>query len=407
MLGKYWQTAIFFLLVLSLIFREALLVFILLLVLLAGGVSRLWNHCCLSRVEYRRRLSPDRVFFGEEVQLEVEVANRKLLPLPWLQIDDGIPGEVTFLRGKTLTSLEEARPLLRNLMTLGWYHRVKRRYPLKCLRRGYFAFGPARIRSGDLFGFFNQEMNLPQTDYLMVYPRIVPLEKLGIPSREPLGDIRVRADIFQDPILTLGVREYQPGDSLKRIHWKATARSGKLQTRVFETTTTVDVGLFFDVRTTKPPLQAVITERLELGIVAAASLASYALAHGHRVGLYVNQNRRLTRQPIRLPPSQSPDQFRQILEALAGVHSLDSMPISQVVQRESALLGWGTTMVVISAAPTGLLTATLLKMKRAGRRVVLVVIGGEKPAATGGLSVVHIGDDVKWAETEQLSIVSR
>ncbi|MFH0941930.1 MAG: DUF58 domain-containing protein [Chloroflexota bacterium] len=406
MLGKYWQSAIFLLLVLSLIFREALLVLILLLVCLAGGVSRLWNHYCLSRVEYRRHLSSSRVFFGEEVQLEVEIANRKLLPLPWLQIDDGVPEEVTFLKGRTSAPLGEARPLLRNLITLGWYHRVKRRYPLKCLRRGYFAFGPARIRSGDLFGFFSREMNLPQTDYLMVYPRIVPLAKLGIPSREPLGDILVRSDIFQDPILTLGVRDYQSGDSLKRIHWKSTARSGKLQTRVFETTTTVDVGLFFDVRTTKLPLRGVITDRLELGIVAAASLASYALAHGHRVGLYVNQNRRFTGQPLRLPSSQSPDQLRQILEALAGVHSWDTMPISQVVRRESVLLSWGSTLVVISAAPTGLLVAILLKMKRAGRRVVLVVVGGEKPAEIGGLSVFHIGDDVKWSETEQLSIVS-
>jgi uncharacterized protein (DUF58 family) len=238
----------------------------------------------------------------------------------------------------------------------------------------------------------------------MVYPRILPLAKLGIPSRQPVGDIRARADIFQDPILTLGVREYQPGDSLKHIHWKSTARTGKLQTKIFETTTTSDVALFYDVRTTKPPIQGVVPERLELGIVAAASLANSALSQGHRVGLYINQNRRFTNQPLRLAPSQNPDQFRHILEALAGVHPLDMMPLGQLIQRESTLLGWGSTITAISAAPTDLLVATLLRMRRTGRRVMLVVIGNEKPAATGGISVYHVGDDVNWSEIEQLSI---
>ncbi|RJQ37918.1 MAG: hypothetical protein C4555_05680, partial [Dehalococcoidia bacterium] len=70
-------------------------------------------------------------------------------------------------------------------------------------------------------------------------------------------------------------------------------------------------------------------------------------------------------------------------------------------------LGWGTTMLVISAAPTDYLTAALLKMKRAGRRVLLVVIGGEKPAPDGGLATYHISDDVKWSEIGRLSIAGR
>jgi len=52
----------------------------------------------------------------------------------------------------------------------------------------------------------------------MVYPKIVPLEKLGIPSRQPLGEIRTRNHLFHDPVLTMGIREYQFGDSMKSIH---------------------------------------------------------------------------------------------------------------------------------------------------------------------------------------------
>jgi len=407
MLGRYWLAAAFLLLVLSLAFREVLMVLILVLLLLVGGVSRLWNRYCLVRVEYRRHLSHQRVFFGEEVQLEVEVSNRKILPLPWLQIDDQVPEEVDFLKGRTTSSSEESRRMLKSLFTVGWYHRVKRRYPLKCLRRGYFAFGPTQIRSGDLFGFFSRETKVLDMDHLTVYPRILPLEKLLVPSKQPIGDIITKADIFQDPILTLGIRDYLPGDSLKRIAWKSTARSGKLMTKQFETTTTVDLGVFLDIRTVKPPLQGLNRDRLELAIVTAASLANHALAHGFRVGLYVNQNRRFTNEPIRLLPNQDPVQLRRILETLAQVYTAVTMPIGKVIQRESGGLSWGSTLLVVSAMPTDVLVATLFRMKRAGRRVVLVAVGEEFREDISGLSVYRVRDEVKWDELERLNIIIR
>lgn len=405
MLGSYWLLLAALLFIISLILHQVPLLLVSLLFLLVRGVARLWERYCLTRVEYRRQLSATRVFFGEEVQLEVEVANRKPLPLPWIQIDDEIPAEVTLLKGRTSTSHEPNRVLLTNLLSLGWYHKVKRRYPMRCLQRGYFAFGPTRIRSGDLFGFFSREMVIKQVDYLMVYPKIVPLEKLGIPSKQPLGDIRTKRHIFQDPILTSGVRDYHFGDSLKQIHWKTTARLGRLQTKVFEPTTTTDMVLFLDVRTIKPDFWGNVPQLLELGIIAAASIANHALAAGYRVGLYVNQHKRFSDEPIRVPPSQHSDQLMHILEALAQTHPSETMPIARLIQREGRSLSWGSTLVVISAMPTDTFFSTLVKMKRAGRRVVLILVGGPEPSISkDGLTVYHIKDDVMWRNLETLSM---
>jgi len=403
MLGSYWLFIAALLFIISLILHQVPLLLVSLLFFLTGGVARLWKRYCLTRVEYQRRLSANRVFFGEEVQLEIEVANRKPLPLPWIQIDDEIPAEVTLLKGRTSPTLETTRVLLPNLLSLNWYHKVKRRYPMRCLQRGYFTFGPASIRSGDLFGFFSQEMELKQIDYLMVYPRIVPLEKLGIPSKQPLGDIRTRSHIFQDPVLTSGVRDYHFGDSLKRIHWKTTARLGKLQTKVFEPTTTIDMGIFLDVRTMPPPIWGSVPRLLELAIIAAASIANHAIAAGYRVGLYANQRKRFPDEPIQIPPSQHTDQLLRILEALAQLDPSETMPIARLVQQEGRNLPWGSTLVVISAMPTDTLFSTLVKMKRAGRRVALILVGGsEPPISKDGLTVYHIRDDVIWRDLETL-----
>jgi len=390
----------------SLVLHQIPLLLISLLLFLIWGITRLWERYCLSRLEYRRKLSTNRVFFGEEIQLEVEVANRKPLPLPWIEIEDEVPEEVTLLKGTTSPSHRMSRVFLTNFLSLGWYHKVKRRYPLRCLQRGIFSFGPTFIRSGDLFGFFRREMEIPQEDYLTVYPRIVPLEKLRIPSKQPLGDIRTRRYIFQDPILTLGVRDYHFGDSLKQIHWKTTARLGKLQAKVFEPTTTIDMGIFLDIRTTKPPDWGTVAQLMELGIIAAASIADHAMSAGYRVGLYVNQRRGPAGESIRIPPSQHTDQMIHILEALAQIHTaMESQPMARFVVQESTNLPWGSTLVAITAVPTDALLSTLTKMKRAGRRVALISVGGTGLSVRkNGLPTYHIPDDVPWQDLESLNI---
>ncbi len=405
MVGDYWLLITALLFIASLVLRQVPLLLVSLLFFLTGGVARLWDSYCLSRVEYRRRLSSNRVFFGEQVQLEVEVANNKPLPLPWIQIDDEIPAEVSLLKGKTFPSYNMDRVVLSNLLPLSWYHRVKRRYHLLCQQRGYFAFGPARIRSGDLFGFFSREKEVKPVDHLMVYPKIVPLARLGIPSKQPLGNIHTRRHIFQDPVLAQGVREYHFGDSLKRIHWKTTARLGQLQTKVFESTTTVDMGIFMDVRTVKPPVWGTIPDLLELVIIVAASLAKHALDEGFQVGLYANQNKRSSSEVIRIPPSQHSDQLQHILEALAQVYPFEIMPFARLVAQESRNLHWGSTMVVVTAVPTETLLAALLRMKRAGRKVVLISVGGpEPPLNMDGLVMYHVPDNVPWQRLETLCI---
>jgi uncharacterized protein (DUF58 family) len=404
MRGDHWLLIAAIILIISLAMHQVTLALISLLFLLTGGVSRLWNRYCLNRVEYRRRLSSRQVFFGEEVFYEVEIANRKPLPLPWLQIEDELPENVTLLKGKTMPTSED-RVVLSNMFPVNMYHRVKRRFPMQCLQRGAFIFGPSTIRSGDLFGFFRREKRIETLDYLFVYPRLVPLEKLGIPSRQFFGDIRLKRHLFQDPVLTAGVRDYIAGDSLKRIHWKSSARLGRLQTKVFEPTTTVDVSLFLDVRTLKAPLWGSNLQLQELGIITAASIARHALESGFRVGLYVNQITRFSQGVVRVPHSQHPDQLERILEVLAQLHQIETTPIDRFIRQEAAGLPWGSTLVVISAQPGDELLSVLLDLKRVGRSVALVKVGGEVPG-TGGdsLRVYHVPDKVAWEVIPEIAL---
>jgi uncharacterized protein (DUF58 family) len=249
-------------------------------------------------------------------------------------------------------------------------------------------------------------MDIPALDHLIVYPRVLPVNTFTIPSKQPLGELRVRRYIFEDPILSMGVREYHYGDSLKRIHWKTSARSGKLVTKVFEPTTSIDLGIFLDVRTVVPPAWGMVSQLHELGIITAASIASQAMAAGYRVGFYVNQTRQYTGERIRLAPSQQAEQKVRILEALAQIHSsIEMTPAARFVTAESRNLPWGSTVLMIAAVPSEALLASLLRIKRAGRSVALVQVGGETPLpAHGGLVSYRVAADTDWREMESLTL---
>jgi len=398
-----WLLLAALILIISLILHQVPLALIALLFLLGGGVSRLWNRYCLERVEYKRRLTMNRVFFGDETVFEIEITNRKPLPLPWLHIEDEIPEQVTLLKGRAQSSAEDRRTLS-NMLPINMYHRVTRRFPLKCDHRGVFLFGPTRLHSGDLFGFFRRTMAIESVDALLVYPRLVPLEQLGIPSHQFFGDIRLRQHLFQDPVLTAGVRDYYPGDSLKRIHWKSTARLGKLQTKLFEPTTTVDISMFLDVRTLEAPYWGSIQQLQELAIITAASIAQGAIESGFRVGLYVNQITRFSRGLARVPHSQHPEQLERVLEALAQVHQVDAIRLERYIRQEAASLPYGSTIVAISAAPRPELLATLLDMRRLGRSAALIKVGGEPPEPGRGLRSYHVTDEAAWNLVEKIGL---
>lgn len=405
MLGGYWLLITFALLGAAVVLHQVPLLLVASLFFLASGTARLWARYALAGVQYSRRLSATRAFFGETITLETCIANRKMLPLPQVRIEDEVPEELTFLKGKISPSHKAARAVLSSLLSLSWYHQITRRYPVQCPRRGYFAFGPATIRSGDPFGFFDKEISVTEPDHLLVYPRIVSLEALGIPSRNPFGDLRARRHLFQDPVRAVTTRDYAYGDPLKRIHWKATARLRRLQSRVFEPTTTVDLALFLDARTVLPPLWGSSEQLLETAIIVAASIANHALDEGYSVGLFANENYTFTDRMVRLPPSVHPDQLQRILEALAHIRGFPFIALEQTLSQETPNLPWATTVVAITAAPTEGVLASLNRLRHAGRRVALILVGEQSARlSVDRMPVYHVSDNVYWREMSSLKI---
>jgi uncharacterized protein (DUF58 family) len=407
LLGGAWIVITVFLIILAVVLKQSSLLIVAAIFFLTSGAARLWSRYALQRFEYTRHLSAKRVFFGESITLDVSIANCKFLPLPWLHIEEEVPEELKFLKSRTQMSAKPDRSVLSSFLSLGWYHRLTRHYPVQCNKRGLFFFGPTVIHSGDPFGFFKIENTIESQDRLLVYPRILTLEELGIPSRHPFGDVRVKRHLFQDPVQVMTTRDYVSGDPLKHIHWKATARLQRLQTRVFEHTTSVDLALFLDTRSVADNYfwHLINHDALETGVLAATAISADAIKKDFKVGLYTNEYYYYSNSLMRLPPSSHPDQLKEILEALAQVRGLPALTMEKMLARETRSLSWEAAIVLVTAVPTTEIVACLKRLQQAGRRVALVQIGnGPAGGRMEGILTYRVSDDVYRKNLDSLSL---
>jgi uncharacterized protein (DUF58 family) len=372
MFNENWVALALFAATLGLALNQAGLLVLAILVLVAVAAGWVWNRYSLHGIDYQRSFSERRAFLGEKVELSLEVTNRKLLPVSWLKIEDEYPLPVTLLDGTVQPSTKPGIGLLGNLMSLRWFERAKWRYQLRCDQRGVYPFGPAHIEAGDLFGLFNSQYSRSEQDWLIIYPRVKPIELLTLPPKDPFGEVKARQRIFEDPSRTIGIRDYQFRDTLKRIHWKATARRQKLQVKVYEPTTSFQLLIFLNMVTLPRHWQGTIPELLEEVVSAGASIASYAVEKRFQVGLLANGCWPQSDQPLKVLPSRSPDQLTRILEALAAVSAMPTISIEELLNSESARLPWGATLAVVTAVVTEELLIVMNRLQDAGRRMVLL-----------------------------------
>lgn len=341
------------------------------------------QHIKASR-DYRKR-----AFLGEEVEVRLTLTNTSRLAIPWVEFHESLPPEL-----RLETSVHQ-------VTNLNGRQSVSFTYHVKGLQRGYYHLGPLRLTSGDLFGLSKPRAGTLRSDFLTVYPRIIPLSQLGLPSRLPFGTIASRQRLFEDPARPMGAREFRSGDSLRQMNWKASAHTQSLLVRTFEPAISLETAILLD-------LNAAAYERrnrydsVEWAIVTAASLATHLINMRQAVGLYTNGS-----DPLRLqeesrifdevtgrllfesgpasetatrlmPPAIEPRAGRphlmKVLELLARLYSRDSAPFMEWAPAACVNLSWGVTIVAITAQGDLQTCNTLHQLARSGFNPILIAI---------------------------------
>lgn len=381
----------------------------LLLVLLAHFSSLAW----LAGLDCERSITTTTLQQGETTDVTVTIRNARGWPIPWIFLEDYHPAD--FPRqghNKRLAVLMPGRT-------------AEIRYTLRCPRRGYHRVGPLLMESGDLFGLQRRFRTGERQDYISVLPTVAYIDTFNVAAKRPQGPVRISNRVYQDPTRISNVREYQPGDPLNTVHWKATARTGQLYVKTFEPSSVLGGTLILDLHGDSY-LPEKREYRTELAITTAASLAYLLQMSGEQVGMLTNArdaaevaryevergavlsrdevdalvmeeeaSRRIS--PLSVSTARSPVQARTIIENLARVLPGKGLDAEGMLLAEFARLPRDAALLPIVPQVTERLALALGGLKLQGFAVSVFFIshptGFEEASlllAPHGINVFHI-----------------
>jgi uncharacterized protein (DUF58 family) len=350
--------------------------FYLLLALLA--LSYLWAWLNLRGLRVQRETFTHRTQVGEQARERITIRNLWPIPKLWVELQDhsNMPqhgsGFVTYLPAN-----DRKR----------WVARTP------CTMRGKYTLGPATLASGDPFGIFRLERQVEGTSEVLVYPQTAALPGFRLPSAELPGGQDVKSRTYHVTPNVSTIREYQPGDSFNRIHWRSTARSDQLMVKEFELDPTAEIYIVLDMQ--ERVQQQVAPEQIgrkdgrdgahelrmaesteEYGVLAAASIARHLLEQNRSVGLVSwGQHREV------IPAERESRQLFKILEALSVLRAHGAQPLAEVLAAEATRFGRNCTLVIITPALDERWVASLQHLLYRGVRAVVIMVD---PRSFGG-----------------------
>lgn len=361
----------------------SVLVILIVLLVLYCAFGMLLTRFGLKGLECSRRFARTAVFAGDDGELVEVVRNDRPMLVPWLRIESSISPNIRLGRQENL-NVSDARHYS-SLFTLMPYQQVRRRHQVRFLHRGVYDLGNATLTVGDVLGLYQanreQSMHVP----VLVFPRLLSEEELPQPLSLLLGEISSRRQLLTDPFLIRGIRNYQPGDPVRDIHWPATARMGETQVRQFDHTTHTRLMVILNVQRTDDQWGATLMEYeenvIEYGISVAATLCVRALRSGLMAGFAANMPVGEEKSSTLLPPAGDPAREEELLTTFARLSVLRTLSFPYFLKTLTDVTDMD--VVVLSCYDSEELQLGLEHLRRQNNRVTLHLLDHQPGGAEG------------------------
>ncbi len=400
------------------------------LLLLSRWLAREWITG-LSAERITASVEPAEI--GDVVDMKVKVTNAGRFTVAWLLLEDLLPEksrrEKRFrIKGRSL----------KIAMLRGGKSAILK-YGIVCEMRGLYQIGPTLLETGDLFGLHRRHRIVTAPMFLMVYPKVVPLPKYNFASQRPIGEVNMAHMLFEDPTRNAGVRPYQIGDPLQRVHWRATARTGELMCKVYDPTSLAGATILLDFHKDGYSKRGE-PHRSELGATAAASIAYAVSLLNQQIGFCTNgkdaadrvklnihvqsgadddsssystreaarsegemETRSDRMRPIVVETKRGIEQFQRIREALARVELTDSLTFARLVFESIGHIPRDATVIALLPKVTAEHANALGTLRRQGFAITVICLmmpdeqelaeAHGRLAAEGVRDVRHLGNE--------------
>lgn len=398
-----WFLGALILLVVGFIFQLGLLVYAMYVLLAVLLVSRYLARQWIDNIEVDRECNRYSLQIGETVAVVLTLHNRNAIPIPWIVLEDSVPREALHSQPRKLRTKGPRVKVTR----LPGHGEESLLYQVHAEGRGYFQIGPMLLETGDPFGLHRRFKVVTHPHFILVYPNVIPLEGYNLATRRPIGEVRLTHRLFEDPTRISGVRPYEHGDPLNRVHWMATARTGAIHCKTFEPSCVMGATILMDFHKESHALMNTAGYTSELAVTAAASMANAVYQTGQQIGFITNgrdaadrikeegwKHEFLTREaarnqlsktgtsnrlrPVIVETRRGAEQLMRILESLARVELTDGLTFPQLIDEAAPNLSRDATVIAIIRDAPPELAIALGSLRRRGFNVTAVVILSEE-----------------------------
>lgn len=298
--------------------------------IILGGYG--WVRSLAGHVHASRKLRYAAMQVGDELEENICVQNTGWLPALWIGIEDhsDFPAySIGVIRALDASSKAE------------W------RVNLICKQRGVFSLGPWEWVSGDPYGLFTVRRNYSKAQKMVVYPPMAILSNELLPHGKKLGDTHaLHQPLISDSVQVTQTRPYQPGDPLRRIHWRTTARHQSPYVKIFDPEAAARIWLIPDLEPavhSKNQSEDWQDSSEETMILLLSALASQ-LIHEHRaVGLFAGLD-----PPSIVIPQRGPAFLWTILSELAPLHTTQPGNLAETLASTRNLISSRDLVIVVT-----------------------------------------------------------
>ena len=308
------------------------------------AISYSWAISLKDNLTLKREMSFGWSRVGDHLQERFHFENNGVFPAIWIHLED--KSDLAGYSGSRITRI-------------GGNSQMRRFERGFCERRGLYTIGPTSLHTSDPLGFFDVSIHYPATSNMVVMPPIFNLPNIQIAPGAKIGEGLNTIKSWDQTVTASGVREYDPGDSLRYIHWPTTARKNELFMRTFDSTPTSDQWIFMDMYSGAHAGEGDNASE-EHGIILAASMMNWAIENGRAVGFGSNARDLSWHLPLL-------DETHKwtILRALALLEKGDE-PVVKLLEAARKSLRFRSSVILITADLSGDWLTPLMLMRRKG-----------------------------------------
>ena len=316
-------------------------------------VSYVWSKLSINGIEVRSNLRNRSLTIGQEGEISVSVENKSLMPKVGLEII-----HASDLPGYGLSQMVSLAPGQR----MAWTDKFA------CIRRGRYEVGQVMLSSSDLMGIFKRGKPAGNAVNVTVYPAAVELPHFGIPPADLPGEGRYRRRTHFITPNASSVREYNYSDGFNRIHWRSSARTGKLMVKEFELDPASEIWLMLDLN--KDVQAGTGTESTEeYGVTIAVSIGKRYLGSNRSIGFIMyGQEYRVLR------PERGSHQMSQLMETLALAKAEGRVPLENLILSEGSRFGKYTTLIIVTPSCDDKWITSAQHLLRRGAKIAVVLL---------------------------------